>query len=137
MVSIASVPKVKKSYRERAELVRTFQARTPNDEQQLPLEELEADFQKELAEANEWYAEVKAKELEWIRDGKNPEIEFNALYAEEPTFPEDNAPPFVSRLKQQAIPLVIGVVALALVVWLGFLITRKKRIHTPTAASST
>lgn len=48
------------------------------------VEILEPIFLKELEEANTWYAELREKELTWIREGKNPEIEFDKLYDAEP-----------------------------------------------------
>jgi hypothetical protein len=48
------------------------------------LEVIEQDFKKELNEAKAWYAELREKELTWIRDGKDPEAEFDKLYDVEP-----------------------------------------------------
>jgi len=51
---------------------------------QISLVQVEADFQKELTEAKEWYAALRERELSWIRDGKDPEAEFDKLYETEP-----------------------------------------------------
>jgi hypothetical protein len=51
---------------------------------QLTLERIEADFQQELAEADKWYAVLRTKELTWIRDGRDPEAEFDRLYTADP-----------------------------------------------------
>jgi tetratricopeptide (TPR) repeat protein len=51
---------------------------------QMTLEQLEADFQKELEEARAWYADLRERELSWIRGGKDPEAEFDKLYETEP-----------------------------------------------------
>ena len=51
---------------------------------QVPLEQVEAELASELAEADEWYAALRGKELEWIRSGANPDVEFDKLYASEP-----------------------------------------------------
>jgi tetratricopeptide (TPR) repeat protein len=48
------------------------------------LETVEAHFQAELEDAKTWYADLREKELSWIRDGKNPEEEFNKFYTAEP-----------------------------------------------------
>ena len=46
--------------------------------------QINADFQNELAEGRAWYADLREKELGWIRDGKNPEAEFDRLYDADP-----------------------------------------------------
>lgn len=51
---------------------------------QIELEELEALFQKELLQAKNWYEELRGKELAWIREGKDPEAEFQKLFDKEP-----------------------------------------------------
>jgi tetratricopeptide (TPR) repeat protein len=51
---------------------------------QFTLANVEDNFQKELAEAENWYNDLHAKELEWIRAGTDVEAEFDRLYAEEP-----------------------------------------------------
>lgn len=48
------------------------------------LAQIESEFQKELEEGRAWYAELRERELGWIRDGKNPEAEFDKLYFAEP-----------------------------------------------------
>lgn len=47
---------------------------------EVTLQQVEADFEQELAEARSWYAELRSRELAWIREGKNPEDEFDRLY---------------------------------------------------------
>ncbi len=54
---------------------------TPSE---LTLEELEASFRQELAEAEAWYEKVRQDELTWIEQGKNPEEEFVRKYYDEP-----------------------------------------------------
>jgi hypothetical protein len=57
----------------------------PDDhEERLTLADVEEDFKKELADADAWYADLHEKEIGWIRDGQNPETEFDKLYANEP-----------------------------------------------------
>ena len=51
---------------------------------QMSLAQVEAELGSELAEADAWYAGIHDKELEWIRTGANPEVEFDKLYASEP-----------------------------------------------------
>lgn len=55
-------------------------SRKPSD----PSPNLEDDFKQELADAKSWYDELRAKELAWIRDGKNVDEEFDRLYAADP-----------------------------------------------------
>jgi tetratricopeptide (TPR) repeat protein len=51
---------------------------------QITLEQVEADFETELEEARTWYADLRERELSWIRDGLDPEAEFDKLYDAEP-----------------------------------------------------
>ncbi len=51
---------------------------------QITLERVEGDFQKELAEARDWYADLRGREMSWIRDGRDPEAEFDKLYDADP-----------------------------------------------------
>jgi hypothetical protein len=48
------------------------------------LDQVEEDFQRELADAREWYNKLRQDELSWIRDGKDPEAEFDKLYTDVP-----------------------------------------------------
>lgn len=48
------------------------------------LENIEPLFKKELEEAQIWYAKLRENELSWIREGKNPEVEFDKLYDADP-----------------------------------------------------
>ncbi|MBX3414723.1 MAG: hypothetical protein KF708_18690 [Pirellulales bacterium] len=50
---------------------------------EVSLAQVESDFQQELADADAWYTQLRDKELAWIRDGNNPEVEFDQLYAAE------------------------------------------------------
>ena len=90
---------------------------------------VEADLKREIAEADAWFAEVRAAEIEWIRSGKDAEAEFARRYPEEPTItmpPEEPAPVapeerLVRIAKQVAV--AIGVLLLIAVVtvwkWIG------------------
>lgn len=48
------------------------------------LEIIEPIFKKELEEAQAWYEKLRENELSWIREGKNPEVEFDKLYDADP-----------------------------------------------------
>lgn len=57
---------------------------TEGGSDQISLEQVEADFKKELGEASSWYAELHEREKSWIRDGKDVDAEFDKLYDEVP-----------------------------------------------------
>jgi tetratricopeptide (TPR) repeat protein len=105
----------KADYRLKATYAIMFQTRGRGTREELPLEELEREFQRELAEAREWYEELRQNELSWIRDGKDPEREFDRLYYEEPAVSasvDDEQPPARGLL---------GVILFGLVVLAGLL----------------
>ncbi len=52
--------------------------------EKLEIDEIEPVFQRQLAEAKEWFEEVEANEKAWIDSGKNPEEEFAKTYPAEP-----------------------------------------------------
>jgi len=73
----------RQGYRRLADTARQMQTwRSQTD--QITLEQIEADFQKELEEGRIWYADLHERELSWIRDGKDPEAEFDKLYDAKP-----------------------------------------------------
>ena len=51
------------------------------------IEQVEADFRAELADAEAWYADLRQRELGWIAAGTDPEAEFDKLYDAEPESP--------------------------------------------------
>jgi tetratricopeptide (TPR) repeat protein len=79
-----SEEEARKGYRELANRVLVYQARKPSTHKSFPLEELEAGFRQELGEAKEWYENLQQSEAAWIRDGLDPEKEFDRLYDQEP-----------------------------------------------------
>jgi tetratricopeptide (TPR) repeat protein len=48
-----------------------------------------ARFLEELADAESWYADLRAKEIGWIESGMDPEAEFDKLYVVEPQVEDD------------------------------------------------
>jgi tetratricopeptide (TPR) repeat protein len=72
------------AYRAMASSAMQLQTSGPGREDQVSLEEVEADFQRELGEARAWYTELRDRELSWIREGQNPEAEFDRLYDADP-----------------------------------------------------
>jgi hypothetical protein len=84
---------------------------TEGSQQQMPLAELEAEFQKELAEADRWYAKLYERELNLIRQGKDVEGEFDKLYL------ELNTPAVPRDLSTPLIVLGVGILALGVAIW--------------------
>lgn len=74
----------KKAYRMLAIDALQMQATSRDSQTQITIEQVEADFKKELAEAEEWYGRLHESEKSWIRDGLDPEKEFDKLYTSEP-----------------------------------------------------
>jgi len=87
------------------------------------LARVERDFQKELEEGRAWYADLRERELSWIRDGKDPEVEFDTLYEAEPEVSGmDVRDPLLSvrdRQKIAAVAVAVFVGAISLAVVLG------------------
>ncbi len=73
----------------RAMAARALQMQTSRRDQagQISLEQVEIDFRRELDDARAWYAELRERELSWIREGRDPEAEFDRLYAADPEVP--------------------------------------------------
>ncbi len=63
---------------------RAIYMQTSRNQEQVSLEWVEAGFKQELDDARAWYTDLREKELSWIRDGLNPETEFDRLYMAEP-----------------------------------------------------
>lgn len=91
------------------------------DETQAPnkLEAVETDFKRELEEGRVWYAELRERELAWIRDGKDPEAEFDKLYGTEPEVSGMDVQDPVSPKERLRWALIAGVATAAL----GFVVT--------------
>jgi hypothetical protein len=70
-------------YFERARWAMVFQADGHTNKKGTEFEDVIADFAVELQEAKEWYADLKQKELNWIREGDDVDAKFDRLYEEE------------------------------------------------------
>ncbi len=81
----------REAYREKARAALYLQAKYRDFTEQMPLEELEQSFRQELAQAGEWFAEVRNSELVWIKEGKDPEQEFTRRYYDEPVVAADSS----------------------------------------------
>jgi hypothetical protein len=77
------------AYRRKAEDAIYPQAKYRGLDGLLTLEELEADLQQEIAQADAWFAGVRNDELEWIREGKDADQEFTRKYIDEPEVDAD------------------------------------------------
>jgi tetratricopeptide (TPR) repeat protein len=112
------------AYRKMAAEVRVMQTRDNGYYDSIPLEEIEADFQKELADAHQWYADLRERELKWVRESADPEAAFAQLYREEPKVGSliwENA---VRRLYH---PGPTELVACLIVAWLVSWLIRRRR----------
>ncbi|CAN5344396.1 hypothetical protein BH10PLA2_BH10PLA2_20260 [soil metagenome] len=92
----------------------------PDRSKQITLEAVEASFRKELEDANAWYGDLREREMSWIRDGKNPEAEFDLLYLTEPSLEGtevQGGPTVEERLKKWSI--IVGVAASMLLALMG------------------
>jgi tetratricopeptide (TPR) repeat protein len=77
-----------KSSSEQAKIALQHQLRSNNPPSNSTLEQVKTQFLEELADAEQWYEELRAKELGWIASGENPETEFDKLYRQEPLIGE-------------------------------------------------
>ena len=115
----------RRDYRLMATCSLSMQTTSPDKHDQISLTVIEAEFQKELAEAKEWYSKLREKELGWIRDGLNADAEFDKLYAAEPTVKGVgegwHIPLFI---KEIVAALVALVVVLALLVFVARRVVR-------------
>lgn len=105
---------VAKTYRELAAAALSgwsMQSQNPHVEKRMTIEEIEAQFRVELADAQAWYAEVRADELRWIQDGRDVEREFETKYYREPAA-ADTQPYFVDWMEVGPIAIAVFLIAL-------------------------
>ncbi len=113
----------RRAYRDMAHAALLMQTPNRNITGQVTREQVEADFQKELADARDWYAALHEREREWVRTSPDPEAEFNKLYDADPEVPgmdfPDPMPPGTQMVVAAVVTLlglvnfVCGVVLLA------------------------
>ena len=99
---------------------------------QVSLEQVEADFQRELSEARGWYTELREKEVTWVRSGQNPEAEFDKLHDAAPEMSGmDVRDPMSAdeRMKYQLLAAAIIVVVAVLAVVVGGVILVWRRLR--------
>lgn len=116
----AETPEAKDAYRALAPSVLHMQTPSRGTEQ-ITLEEVEETFQRELADAESWYADLRSKEIRWVRESDDPEAEFDKLYSEEPLVADSGGEPITLMLP---LPVMALLVALALG---GYLFFRARR----------
>lgn len=100
------------------------------DAVQMTLGDLESVFKGELAQANAWYSDLRDKEAGWIRDGQDPEAEFQKLYDQDPqvdtyAHPKHRNSPYLA-LEKLVFTVVIAV-PISLVAWIIYRLIRRRR----------
>ncbi len=73
------------AYREKARLALSMQTPESGESRSLTVEELEAQFVTELAEAEAWWEELRLNEAQWIASGVDVDARFAEVYYAEPT----------------------------------------------------
>ena len=110
--------KAKSRYRTLAE--RTLELQTVagtkqelSGDNKLPV--IEAELKGEMADAADWYAGVREKEVAWIAAGANVEEEFDKLYTDEPASVTTSPEPLLTH-DQQVTASIVGAIAGLIVV---------------------
>lgn len=78
--TITDVEEVKEAYRKQAYWCLNMQTPVDNDVTLITLDDVEAEFVKEQADADAWFLRLCENESKWISEGLNPEAEFDAEY---------------------------------------------------------
>lgn len=102
---------------------------------------VETKFQQELEEGRVWYADLRERELSWIRDGKDPEAEFDKLYDAEPEVSgmdvkDPLTPPEQLRLLLIGAGVVAGLVLLSVLVGVTLIVRHERRRRAAGRASA-
>ncbi len=124
----------REGYRAMAGSFLKFQTRGALTQDGLELSEIEADFAAELADAEAWYAALKAKEASWIRDGKDADAEFDRLYSEEPEVAGNVTEAVIGFGLENKLLLGIGLAAVLLAGIVVIMVRRRRRRPTGSAA---
>ncbi|WP_254507289.1 tetratricopeptide repeat protein [Anatilimnocola floriformis] len=69
---------------EQARKWRELAEKTIHRQTDVPLEMAEGELRRELADASEWYAKLRERELGWIKAGVDVDAEFAKLYSSDP-----------------------------------------------------
>jgi len=70
----------RRAYRAKAEAALAMQTPAPQQYENIGLARVEEAFQQELAEADAWWAELRASELRWIETGEDVDARFQEAY---------------------------------------------------------
>jgi tetratricopeptide (TPR) repeat protein len=117
----------RKAYRQRAGAALSMQTRSPSSHEQLPLEELEADFLRELEDARAWYEAFRAKEMATLSE-PDPDAAFARLHAEEDAaLAASEAAAVETALSRTRLPLLVGLGGGAVLLVLLALVVRWRR----------
>lgn len=112
------------------EAYRALAARSMRYHEEMSLEKLEERLAAEIAEADSWFSRIVEDERRWIREGRNPEVEFAGKYYREPTVSGDSVSRLGAWLTFGGRLDLVEVVALwAMVAALTFLVSRRLRRH--------
>lgn len=100
------------------------------DAVRMSITDLETVFKGELSQANAWYSNLRDKETGWIREGKDPEAEFQKLYDQDPqvdtyAHPRHRFSPFLAA--GLAAFFVLVVLPISLIAWIVNRLIRRKR----------
>jgi hypothetical protein len=77
-------PPIQDRFRLRAQEVLQHHSGIKPQEAESALAEVEQDFSMERADADAWYAKLKAKEVSWIAEGADADAEFDQFYDYDP-----------------------------------------------------
>lgn len=116
------------AYRDSAKDALIFQT-YPGTFTQISLDEVESQFQKELAESTAWYEDLIRKEEQWIEAGLNPEKEYARLNIGEVRVSEHPLPERASKAESSPTHLETFVVAASLAVLATIVIIMLRRRH--------
>jgi Tetratricopeptide repeat len=105
-------PDTSKAYRHLANNALSMQTRGDLSSKEMPLEELEASFQKELKEADIWFESISANEKKWITESKNVDEEYAKAYYTDPLIEVKQPTPYLSRKAAGYLAALVGLLAM-------------------------
>jgi tetratricopeptide (TPR) repeat protein len=116
--------RTKSAYRKMAENILHLQVG-------VDIEKIETPLRLEVDEADQWYAELRDAELSWIRDGKDPEAEFERQYPVEPevTITAESLVPdaVIPKAHRANVALVIAAGSIVALVLFAIWFARRRR----------
>ncbi len=127
-------PEVSASYRKQAESVLELQIGGTGENRTMTLADLEPEFQKELADAQQWSQTLANDEREWIAHSPDPEAAYVAKYSTDPKVPELTQR---GQSRQRRFNLLLAVPCVAGLLLVVFIIYRARRRRSLNGASDT